>query len=186
MPRASDIVDFLPARVEGVPRRDLEARLKRLRAARLYPSARAVGDRKAEPVNTFHMVNLILALVGSAEAKYCAEAVRRLEGLTRLEIADDDPVPEMMLGGFLAIDIRGVRRGHPSAIHDIWAVDGGHEVGVVGGSPGDSVREMYSNVVVFGEDSTQSPPSRNVMVRLPGEAIKAVGDFLGPLEDEDA
>ena len=100
MPRATDIIDYLTltAPIDGLTRRDLEQRLKRLRAARLYPPARAVGGRKAEPANDQYMANLLLALVGSAEAKYCAEAVNRLYDLTvnlrwsveRRAVDDDD------------------------------------------------------------------------------------------------
>ena len=199
MPRPSDIVDFLPARVDGVARRDLEQRLKRLRAARLYPPARAVGDRPAEPVNDHYMANLFLALVGSAEAKYCAEAVHRLDDLTAVLKAPakgKKVVPQawaspfaskITLGQLLALEIRLLRRGKSQSIQEVWAVDGGTEVVVVMGGSEDVLKDMSGETIVFGKaTSARDHPSRDIFVRLPGRAIKALADFLGPIEDSAA
>ena len=224
MPKPSDIVDFLPARVDGVARRDLEQRLKRLRAARLYPPARAVGERKAEPVNDQYMVNLLLALVGSAEAKYSAGAVQRLYDLPqrdhptwtfeaegdeaeklrrRIAREDDraaprmgDPNPvknmkvvlkeaadrEITLGNFLISDIRRARRGELPRVQEMIAVDGEPEVMLVNRATEESPGELISGIVVFGGYGG-AEARREIAIRLTDGVIKALADFLGPIED---
>ena len=195
MPRPTDIIDFLPARVDGVARRDLEQRLKRLRAARLYPPARAVGDRKAEPVNDQYMANLFLALVGSAEAKYCAEAVQRLYDLPRrshtpidgansaLSKSTSDPRGQgVTLGNLLIAEIRRARRGELPAVHQITVVDGEADVVALMRSTDKTVKGPFSEAFSFG-DKSGSMVERRIEITLSDGVIGALADFLGPIED---
>ena len=191
MPRPSDIVDYLPARVAGVARRDLEQRLKRLRAARLYPPARAVGDRKAEPVNDQYMVNLFLALVGSAEAKYCAEAVQRLYDLSQkhrgpvknMEVKLRQVLDrEITLGNFLVSDIRRARRGELPRVKEIHVVDGKAEAMVAIRTTAETPGELLSEFVVFGGFGG-AQTTREIHIRLSDGVLGALADFLGPIED---
>ena len=194
--KPTDIIDYLPTRVAGVERRDLEQRLKRLRAARLYPPARSVGDRKAEPVNDQYMANLILALLGSADAKNCAEAVNRLHDLTGeirapislrklASLKRAQRGKKMTLGAFLISEIRNKRRGKTPRVVDIEAADGEAQVFVSMTSTKDTETEPLGAIAIFGEDP-QVQTKREIIVRLTKGVIEALADFLGPLEDSTA
>ena len=90
MRKPTEIVDFLLDRVKGLERRDLEARLKFLRAAGVYPPARRVGDRLAEGLTDRHCANLLIALLGSNAATRAAESVPQLADLPLLGKASTD------------------------------------------------------------------------------------------------
>jgi len=92
MRKPTEIIDYLLERMEGLDRRDLEARLKYLRTEGLWPRARSVGDQKAEPVDATHCANLIMALGGSDQAMHCVKAVKKLAALkprTRWQLNDE-------------------------------------------------------------------------------------------------
>ena len=76
--KPTEIVDYLLARTEGLERGDIDARLKALRAADLWPAARRVGARDAGEATPQDCANLLMALVGSEHAVHSATAVERL------------------------------------------------------------------------------------------------------------
>lgn len=80
MPKPTEIVDFLLERVDGLKRGELEARLKALRRAGLWPAARRVGKKKADRPTARHCANLLMGLL-SVNAADAAEAVRGLADL---------------------------------------------------------------------------------------------------------
>ena len=88
MRKATEIVDFLLDQVGGLERRDLEARIKVLRAAGLFPSAKRVGDRAAERVTDRHCANLLLAILGSNTAVGAAASERALAAHEKLSPGD--------------------------------------------------------------------------------------------------
>lgn len=194
--KPTDIIDYLPTRVAGVERRDLEQRLKRLRAARLYPPARAVGGRKAEPVDDQYMANLFLALLGSVDAKNCAEAVNRLQDLTAkihapislrklASLKHPRRGKKMTLSAFLISEIRKKRRGKPMRVLDIESADGDTRVFVTMKSTKDPAEEPFGDIAIFGEGSPFQT-KRVVSVRLTKGVIEALAEFLGPIEDTSA
>ena len=136
-----------------------------------------------------------LALVGSIEAKYCAEAVDRLHDLTATTITA--PVKggewsisklakssslKITLGTLLILEIRRARRGESPTVDTVQAVSGSAMAIVGMRSPEATLSEPFSEMVVFG-GGAQSQTKREISIIMTDGVIKALADFLGPIED---
>jgi hypothetical protein len=115
MRKPTEIVDFLLDQVDGLERRDLEARIKVLRAAGFFPPAKRVGDRPAEGVTARHCANLLIAILGSNTAVGAAESVQALADLPLMYKARSDDVGLLVMPksfvDFLERSIRQWREG---------------------------------------------------------------------------
>jgi hypothetical protein len=199
MRKATDIVDFLLESVIGLQRRDLEARLKVLRAAELYPAARRVGERQAEPVSERHCVNLILALLGANEAIHSADAVPALYGLplTTMPVAavtrllPNTSRPPKTFGKFLEMTLHMWRYGDRPWGDDVditaiavrhlphrqafvfFRLTAGRDIGAASLTFDDPLSKISENKLALHE-----------MRSIHGYIIGAMVDFLGPIEAE--
>ena len=196
MPRPTEIVDHLLDRVGGLDRRDLEQRLKGLRADGLWPTARRVDDRAAEPVTAEHCANLILAIVGSNTATGAPAAASAFSALPKGESAEvDDNVfvfmgfdedPSMTLGQYLAKAIGQWRKnysplstelhggeliahhGDPRAVYVTFREKEPQDKGPVG------------YIVPFVEPTDEAPAMRvDEMRQVPLHIIGVMAEFLG-------
>ena len=208
MPKPTEIVDFLLNGVDGLDRRDLEARLKFMRAEGLWPAARRVDEREAEFVTEEHCTNLILGLIGSNTATGAPAATKAFSGLPYLgktEVVDQailfltkhDEIPQT-LGEFLARTIRswrGETRPVPDYLDtgDLLANHGDPcSVTLAFRDIGDAEPEPdkvvpYGFLILFGEQ--QQPLQRPRMKEhrsVNASIIGVMAEFLGPTEDDAA
>ncbi len=212
MPKPTEIVDFLLARVEGLDRRDLEARLKGMRAAGLWPSARRVADREAEAVTARHCANLILGLLGSNTATSATVAAKafsdlpsdlpvgataEIVGTAFVSLLETNEKPTT-LGEFLerAIKLsRANKRPWPSNVEigELVAHHGDPCSAFLYFRETDSSRETVKNesqrmgyVVQFGNPQPADPAVRLYEHRsIHCHIVHVMAEFLGPLEDAD-
>ncbi len=202
MPKPTEIVDFLLARVEGLDRRDLEARLKGMRAAGLWPSARRVADREAEAVTARHCANLILGLLGSNTATSATVAARAFADLpmsAKAELVGNFFVSPMetnekrtTLGDFLERTIKGSRANKQPWPSNV-------EIGELVAHHGDPCGaflyyretdndegQSMGGVVEFGNPQATAPTMRLYEHRsIHCDIVHVMAKFLGPLEDAD-
>lgn len=207
MRKPSDIIDYLPPLVEGVERRELEQRLKCLRAAGLYPAARRVGDRAAGGVSEEHCATLVLALICSFSAYEAAEGVERYRDLPLSAKAQSDQNllwhVELLEGesGTLHQIIAGAIRASRKGLHpweegfELTAISAWLDGEPAGGLQFREEAKKVSKPDLAGvyywfreepeEEADEDGPSRVHRKRscmIHGGIIGHMADFLGPIE----
>ena len=197
MKKGSEIIDFLmDNRIPGISRKDLMQRLGQLRIANLYPIARRVGDRVAEPVNEEHCANLILSLLCADAATDTVEAVKRF-GDMRLVSNQVSNSQGMTVINQLPEDVGTLREVLTGMIHnwrrDIspWAshLDLRGLMAKLDGNPGvlleflqnepDEDGDITSEWMLFGDDGVREYLGREKILSMHGDIIGWMVQFLG-------
>ncbi len=204
MTKGSNLIDFLiEDRLPGVDRKDLEARLKLLRAAGLYPRSRRVGDKETEAVNEEHCANVILALLCADPATDTVPAVERFSQMRLVSgaVSDsagmnvfDEPIEDAgTLRDELAKMIWHWRRGVRPWADDLELIG---LLAKIEGTAGVLLEferteraadgSKVSDWLCFGDDEARSYLGREKMISMYGHIIGWMAQFLGPSEETAA